>query len=166
MPSSRPDRRRHVRRAAVLLTAATAVLFGVTAASTTAGAQVDPSTPEPVQPAVPSTVPPLRPPTTLAPDAPTTLAPEAPTIQGSDCGPGNIVRPPYCGQEPESRDDPGGWLQVTLFFMVCAVVVGMVAFVWWRSRVARRERAEAGLDPVSVARRSGQGLRPGESPDT
>jgi hypothetical protein len=158
MPSSRPDRRRHVRRAAVLLTAATAVLFGVTAASTTAGAQVDPSTPEPGQPAVPSTVPPLRPPTTLAPDAP--------TIQGSDCGPGNIVRPPYCGQEPESRDDPGGWLQVTLFFMVCAVVVGMVAFVWWRSRVARRERAEAGLDPVSVARRSGQGLRPGESPDT
>ena len=131
----------------MLLTAAAAVLFGVSALPSTVAAQD-----------APPTVPPLRP--------PTTLAPEAPTIQGSDCGPGNIDRPPYCGQEPESRDDPGGWLQVTLFFMVCAVVVGMVAFVWWRSRVARRERTAAGLDPVSVARRSGRGLRPGESPET
>jgi hypothetical protein len=155
MPSSRPDRRRPGRRTAVLLVAATAVLFGVTSLQSTVAAQD-----------VPTTIPPLRPPTTLAPEAPTTLAPEAPTIQGSDCGPGNIVRPPYCGQEPESRDDPGGWLQVTLFFMVCAVVIGMVAFVWWRSRVARRERTAAGLDPVTVARRSGRGLRPGETPET
>ncbi len=138
----------------MLLVAATAVLFGATSLQSTVAAQDEP--PAPV--ATASTVPPLRP--------PTTLAPEAPTIQGSDCGPGNIVRPPYCGQEPESRDDPGGWLQVTLFFLVCAVVVGMVAFVWWRSRVARRERTAAGLDPVSVARRSGRGLRPGESPET
>jgi len=146
MPSSRPDRRRPGRRAAVLLVATTALLFGVSSLQSTVAAQD-----------VPPTIPPLRP--------PTTLAPEAPTIQGSDCGPGNIVRPPYCGQEPESRDDPGGWLQVTLFFLVCAVVIGMVAFVWWRSRVARRERTAAGLDPVSVARRSGRGLRPGETPD-
>ena len=130
----------------MLLVATTALLFGVSSLQSTVAAQD-----------VPPTIPPLRP--------PTTLAPEAPTIQGSDCGPGNIVRPPYCGQEPESRDDPGGWLQVTLFFLVCAVVIGMVAFVWWRSRVARRERTAAGLDPVAVARRSGQGLRPGESPD-
>jgi len=146
MPSSRPDRRRPGRRAAVLLATTTALLFGVSSLQSTVAAQD-----------VPPTIPPLRP--------PTTLAPEAPTIQGSDCGPGNIVRPPYCGQEPESRDDPGGWLQVTLFFLVCAVVIGMVAFVWWRSRVARRERTAAGLDPVSVARRSGRGLRPGETPD-
>ncbi len=105
----------------------------------------------------PTTVPPLRPPTTLGADAG--------TIQGSDCGPGNIVRPPYCGEEPASRDDPGGWLQVSLFFVVCAVIIGIGGFVWWRSRVIRSERRAAGLDPEDVARRAGQGMRPGETAD-
>jgi hypothetical protein len=130
-------------------TAATVVLaLGVAATLTapSAGAQDSPTT-----------VPPLRPPTTLEADSP--------TLQGSDCGPGNIVRPAYCGEEPESKDDPGGWLQVSLFFIVCAVVVGIGGFVWWRSRVIRRERRAAGLDPEDVARRSGAGLRPGEAPD-
>ncbi len=128
---------------------------------TTAGAQDAPPTTAPVADGSGTTlsVPPLRPPTTLAVDTP-------PQIQGSDCGPGNIVRPPYCGQEPQSRDDPGGWLQVSLFFIVCGVVIAMCLFVWWRSRVMRRERAAAGLDPVAVARRSGEGLRPGEQPDS
>lgn len=106
----------------------------------------------------PTTVPPLRPPTTLAADAP--------GLQGSDCGPGNIVRPAYCGEEPESKDDPGGWLQVSLFFIVCVVVLGMGGFIWWRSRVIRRERRAAGLDPEDVARRRGAGLRPGETQPT
>ncbi len=157
MPSSRPERRRVLRPAAVALLVGLALTGLALVGTAPVGAQDDPGEPAPGTGTAQTTVPPLRPPTTLAPDDP--------VIQGSDCGPGNIVRPPYCGQEPESRDDPGGWLQVSLFFLVCIVVVGMVAFVWWRSRVARRERAEAGLDPVSVARRAGQGLRPGESPE-
>lgn len=143
-----------------LLGALCAVLMSFGSAAI-AGAQDAPSTTAPASDGGGTTlsVPPLRPPTTLAVDTP-------PQIQGSDCGPGNIVRPPYCGQEPKSRDDPGGWLQVSLFFIVCGVVIAMCLFVWWRSRVMRRERAAAGLDPVTVARRSGEGLRPGEQPDS
>lgn len=143
---------RALRRVVGALVMVATMVLAVTGTGPMAGAQGAPGDPSPT-----TSVPPLRPPTTLAPDDP--------VIQGSDCGPGNIVRPPYCGQEPESRDDPGGWLQVSLFFLVCAVILGMVAFVWWRSRVARRDRQDAGLDPVTVARRSGQGLRPGEAPE-
>ena len=164
MQSNRPDGRHPVtaRLALVGSILAITISFGWTAL---AGAQdaPPPTAPAPAPAAdaggTTLSVPPLRPPTTLAVDTP-------PEIQGSDCGPGNIVRPPYCGEEPESRDDPGGWLQVSLFFIVCGVVVAMCLFVWWRSRVMRRERAAAGLDPVAVARRSGEGLRPGEQPDS
>ncbi len=77
----------------------------------------------------------------------------------SECSPGDIVRRPDCGIPPESPTDPGGWLQVSLFYLICAAVVGLIAFVWWRSRVARNERRAAGLDPVDVARARGQGVR-------
>lgn len=73
---------------------------------------------------------------------------------------GHIIPRPDSGKAPESPSDPGGWLQVSLFFLICAVVVAMVAFVWWRSRVARRRRAEAGRDPVALARAAGKGVRP------
>jgi len=76
-----------------------------------------------------------------------------------NCGPGHIVRRPDCGVAPKSPTDPGGWLQVSLFYLICAAVVGITAFVWWRARVARKQRKALGLDPVSVARRSGQGVR-------
>ena len=161
MRSNRRDRLPHARRSVTTRRAlfgallAIMVTFGWSAA---AGAQDVPPPSEPAAPSTSLSIPPLRPPTTLTVDEP--------QIQGSDCGPGHIVRPPYCGQEPKSRDDPGGWLQVSLFFIVCGVVIAMCLFVWWRSRVMRRERAAAGLDPVSVARRSGEGLRPGERPDS
>ena len=77
----------------------------------------------------------------------------------SECSPGHIVRRPDCGIPPESPTDPGGWLQVSLFYLICAAVVGLIAFVWWRSRVARNERRAAGLDPDDVARARGQGVR-------
>lgn len=119
-----------------------------------AGAQADPVPPTTAaSPAsalpttIPTTVPPLRTPTTLA---------GAPL---ENCAPGNIVRLPNCGREPQSAGDPGGWLQVSLFFLVCGVVLLIMGFVWWRSRVARREREAAGRDPVTMARASGQGVR-------
>lgn len=87
----------------------------------------------------------------------TTVGPEVgPT---SECSPGHIVRRPDCGVAPQSPTDPGGWLQVSLFYLICVAVLGIVGLVWWRSRVARRKRREAGLDPVTLARASGQGVR-------
>lgn len=82
---------------------------------------------------------------------------QAPT--GAECGPGNIVRHPDCGREPVDAGDPGGSLQVTLFFLVCAAVVGMAAAVWWRARRARARRRAAGLDPLELARARGEGVR-------
>ena len=76
-----------------------------------------------------------------------------------NCGPGHIVRRPDCGIPPKSPTDPGGWLQVTLFYLICAAVAGIVGFVAWRAKVARRERAAAGRDPLTLARASGQGVR-------
>ena len=66
------------------------------------------------------------------------------------------MRKPNCGIPPQSPTDPGGWLQLSLFYLICAAVVGMVGFVWWRSRVARNERRAAGLDPLTLARERGQ----------
>lgn len=77
----------------------------------------------------------------------------------ADCGPGNIVRFPNCGEEPASKDDPGGWLQVSLFFVICAAVIAIAVVLWWRSRSVRRRRREAGRDPVDLARARGEGVR-------
>jgi hypothetical protein len=97
----------------------------------------------------------LRPPTTLAEDP-----------FAANCAPGDIVVRPDCGREPTEAGDPGGWLQVSLFFLVCAVVIGITGALWWRSRHMRDERRRAGLDPVDVARRSGEGVRPQERRST
>jgi hypothetical protein len=97
---------------------------------------------------------PMGPPSTTLPVELPGQAPE-----GADCGPGNIVRFPNCGQEPASRDEPGGWLQVSLFFLICATVIAMVVALWWRSRTVRARRKAAGLDPVDVARSRGEGVR-------
>lgn len=149
MRSNPPESRPAVRP---LVGAAIAALLVVLAAlwAPGAGAQTDPSAPpSTVAPTVaPTTVPPLRSPTTL-PDDPF----------ASNCSPGEIVQRPDCGREPVDAGDPGGWLQVSLFFLTCAVILGMVGFIWWRSRAARDERRRAGLDPVDVARRSGSGTR-------
>lgn len=77
----------------------------------------------------------------------------------SDCSPGHIVRRPDCGIAPESATDPGGWLQVSLFYLISGSVVVILAGVWWRSRTLRNRRRAAGLDPLTLAKASGQGLR-------
>lgn len=76
-----------------------------------------------------------------------------------NCGPGHIVRQPNCGIAPKSPTDPGGWLQVSLFYLICVSIVGIIGFVTWRARIARRERAAAGRDPLTLARARGQGMR-------
>ncbi len=87
----------------------------------------------------------------------TTIEPEVgPT---SECSPGHIVQRPDCGVAPKSPTDPGGWLQVSMFYLICAAVLGIVVSVWWRSRIARDRRRAAGLDPVTLAKARGQGVR-------
>jgi uncharacterized protein HemX len=81
---------------------------------------------------------------------------------------GKIVRRPNCGAEPTSPGDRGGWQQLTLFVLVCAVIIGIAVYVWWRSRRLRDARRAEGHDPVSVARSHGGDVRrpppPGISP--
>ena len=72
---------------------------------------------------------------------------------------GDIIPKPNSGKAPETAGDPGGWLQVSLFFLICAAVVAIVFAVWWQSRKARERRAAAGLDPVELAKRRGEGVR-------
>ena len=72
---------------------------------------------------------------------------------------GNIVQKPNAGKPAEDPGDPGGWLQVSLFFLICGVIVLLVLGVAWRSRILRERRKAAGLDQVDVAKRTGEGVR-------
>ena len=78
---------------------------------------------------------------------------------------GNILPKPNRGMEPQDAGDPGGWLQTSLFFLICGAIVVIVGLVWWSSRRARARREAAGLDPVSLARRTGVGVRAAPDPD-
>ena len=72
---------------------------------------------------------------------------------------GNIIQKPNAGKPAEDPGDPGGWLQISLFFLICGVIVLLVRGVDWRSKVLRERRKAAGLDPVDVAKRTGEGVR-------
>jgi hypothetical protein len=72
---------------------------------------------------------------------------------------GDIIPEPNSGKAPETPGDPGGWLQVSLFFLICGAVIAMVVAVWLQGRRARERRAAAGLDPVELARQRGEGVR-------
>lgn len=158
MPSSRPERRGPGTGGVVARPPAGPALAGLTLVGLAlaiglvlmaggAGAQVEP-TPGPDDPAATTTLDTLRPPTTLVEDP-----------FATDCSPGNIVVRPDCGREPVDPGDPGGWLQVSLFFLVCGVVLAIVGMLWRRSRRLREERARSGRDPLTVARRRGRGVR-------
>jgi len=72
---------------------------------------------------------------------------------------GDIIPKPNSGHEPEHPGDRGGWQQITLFFLLIAALATITGLVWWSSRRARRRREEAGLDPLSIARARGEGVR-------
>lgn len=73
---------------------------------------------------------------------------------------GDIIPAPNSGNPPSSPGDPGGWMQVMMFFLICGAVLVLIGAVWYTSRRARDRRRAAGLDPVDVARRQGRGVRP------
>ena len=68
---------------------------------------------------------------------------------------GNIIQKPNAGKPAEDPGDPGGWLQISLFFVIVLLVLGVAR----RSKVLRERRKAAGLDPVDVAKRTGEGVR-------
>ncbi len=72
---------------------------------------------------------------------------------------GNSIQRPNMGMKPLSPTDPGGWLQVSLFFLICGAIILIAVAVWSSSRKKRIRREEAGLDPVSLARATGKGVR-------
>jgi hypothetical protein len=133
MPSSRPDPRRSVRAAVATLVVSGFLVLGGLAVAPSASAA----------------------PATGASSAQS----DTTTSLLENCAPGHIVRLPNCGREPASPTDPGGWLQVSLFFLICGVILLLMAGVWWRSRSVRRAREADGTDPVSRARARGQGVR-------
>ncbi len=79
---------------------------------------------------------------------------------------GNSLPKPNRGMEPQDAGDPGGWLQTSLFFLICGAIVAIVGLVWWSSRRARARRDAAGFDPVEMARRKGVGVRSTSGPAT
>ncbi len=79
---------------------------------------------------------------------------------------GNSITRPNEGADPTDPGDPGGWLQVSLFYLVCVGIVIIVGLVWWTSRRARQRRDAAGFDPVALARARGTGVRRAPSPET
>jgi hypothetical protein len=72
---------------------------------------------------------------------------------------GDIIPKPNSGADPTSPGDPGGWLQVSLFFLICGAILVMAGLVVFQSTRARRRREQAGLDPVSLAKATGKGVR-------
>jgi len=72
---------------------------------------------------------------------------------------GNSIQRPNMGMKPLSPTDPGGWLQVSLFFLICGAIILIALAVWYSSKKKRAKRADAGLDPVSLARATGKGVR-------
>lgn len=83
----------------------------------------------------------------------TTTQPEDHRVFGK-----SLVRPNE-GMEPQSPGDPGGWLQSSLFFIVCGAVILMTIGVSLRARKLRASRKSAGYDPVDLARKRGEGVR-------
>lgn len=72
---------------------------------------------------------------------------------------GKSLPRPNEGMEPQDPGDPGGWLQSSLFFIVCGAVILLALGVSYQSRRIRERRKAAGRDPVDVARARGEGVR-------
>ncbi|CAN5540935.1 hypothetical protein BH10ACT3_BH10ACT3_19760 [soil metagenome] len=72
---------------------------------------------------------------------------------------GNSITKPDQGADPVDAGDPGGWLQVSLFYLICGAIIAIAVLVWYNSRRARQRREAAGLDPVSLAKATGKGVR-------
>jgi len=100
-------------------------------------------------------------PSVSAQDTPSTTEARVTTttspVDNSDLG--RIVPRPNSGAEPQSPSDRGGWQQLTLFLLVCATIVGIAVFVWWRAGIARSKQRAAGYDRVTDARAHGGDVR-------
>jgi hypothetical protein len=77
---------------------------------------------------------------------------------------GNSLPKPGQGMAPQDPGDPGGWLQTSLFFLICGAILVIVGLVWRSSSRARARRAADGQDPVQLARARGEGVRSGAGP--
>ncbi len=77
---------------------------------------------------------------------------------------GNSLPKPGQGMAPQDPGDPGGWLQTSLFFLICGAIALIALLVWWSSRRARDRRTAQGQDPVQLARARGEGVRSGAGP--
>ena len=69
---------------------------------------------------------------------------------------GNSLTRPNQGMEPQDAGDPGGWLQQSLFFLICGGIV-VIALLVWRS--SNRARPHAPLPARTPSRSLGPGVR-------
>ncbi|MFN0092225.1 MAG: hypothetical protein ACKVWR_18450 [Acidimicrobiales bacterium] len=90
--------------------------------------------------------------------APVLLAGAPAGAQGAGAGDSSTTLPdrprsiprPNSGQAPEAAGDRGGWLQVSLFWLMCAALV-LLALLAWRDSVRKRARRTA---PAQTANQS------------
>lgn len=81
------------------------------------------------------------------------------TLSEGDSDLGRIIPLPDSGREPDSAGDRGGWQQIALFFAICAVIVGIGVYIWWRGRRNRNALRAEGLDRTEWARTHGGDVR-------
>ncbi len=81
------------------------------------------------------------------------------TLPEGDSDLGRIIPLPNSGHEPDSAGDRGGWQQVGLFFAICAVIICIGVYIWWRGRRNRNALRAEGLDRVEWARTHGGDVR-------
>jgi hypothetical protein len=83
------------------------------------------------------------------------------TLPADNSEVGRIIPLPNSGREPSDPGDRGGWQQATLFFAICAVIVAIGTYVWWRGRRNRARLRDEGIDRVQWARSHGGDVREG-----
>jgi hypothetical protein len=69
----------------------------------------------------------------------------------ADPSPG-IIPEPGSGREPRDAGERGGWMQSTLFFLLCGAIVLIGLLVWRESRRARRRGGTRQGAPPRAAR--------------
>lgn len=99
------------------------------------------------------------PPQRIAPTQGDPAAQTTSTLPADNRDLGNSLPKPNSGATPTSSGEPGGSRQAALFWMVLVAIAVIIVLVWRSSARARSRREKAGLDPVSLAKATGKGVR-------
>jgi hypothetical protein len=77
--------------------------------------------------------------------------PEGTTLPVLPEGAGRIVERPNTGQEPDDPGDRGGWLQISLFWLIMLALATIGLLAWRDSKKKRARRAPNSRPPAPPA---------------